>query len=83
MNLIDFVVTKIVSEEEGFMYEFESLTKEEAEQEKEEFWKEFLLSRGLRQVIEVEDMGGKQVRTEYINLSKNEKPYKVGDKGVH
>lgn len=83
MNLIDFVVRKIISEEKGFMYEFNNMTKEEAENEKEDFWREYLLSHGIKQVIEVEDMGGKQIKTKYINLDKGEKPYKVGDNGLH
>ena len=41
------------------------------------------MSRGLKQVIEIEDMGGKKVKTEYINLDKGERPYRVGDKGLH
>lgn len=83
MNLIDFVVRNIISEEEGFMYEFNNMTKEEAKNEKEDFWREYLLSKGIKQVIEIEDMGGKQIKTEYINLDKGEKPYKIGDKGLH
>lgn len=83
MNLIDFIVRNIISEEKGFMYEFNDMTKEEAEKENEDYWREYLLSYGLKQVIEIEDMGGKSVKTEYINLDKGQKPYKVGDKGLH
>lgn len=83
MNLIDFVVRKIINEEKAYMYEFNNMTKKEAEREKDFFWREYLLSYGMKQVIEVEDMGGKQIKTEYINLDKGEKPYKVGDKGLH
>lgn len=83
MNLIDFVVNKIISEEKGYMYQFNNLTKKEAENEKEEFWRKYLLSYGMKQVIEIEDMGGKQIKTKYINLDKGEKPYKSGDKGLH
>lgn len=83
MNLIDFIVRRIISEEKGFMYEFNNMTKEEVEKENEDYWREYLLSYGLKQVIEVEDMGGKSVEIEYINLDKGQKPYKVGDKGLH
>lgn len=83
MNLIDFIVRNIISEEKGFMYEFNDMTKKEVEKENEDYWREYLLSYGLKQVIEVEDMGGKSVKTKYINLDKGQKPYKVGDKGLH
>lgn len=37
----------------------------------------------MKQVLEIEDMGGKQIKTEYINLDKGEKPYRIGDKGLY
>ena len=83
MNLVDFVVTKIISEEKDYMYEFYNMTREEAENEKEDFWRKYLLSYGMKQVIEVKDIGGKQIKTKYINSQEGEKPYKVGDRGVH
>ena len=50
------------------------MTRKEAENEKEDFWRKYLLSYRMKQVIEIEDMGGKQIKTEYINLNKGDKP---------
>ena len=83
MNLIDFWVTEIISETKGKMYELYEMSKEEAESEEELWWKEILFCDGLKQEIIVEDMGGTQKKTEFINLTKGEKPYKVGHKGKH
>ena len=83
MNLVDFWVTEIISETKGKMYELYGMSKEEAEVEKEEWWKEILFCDGLKQEIVVEDMGGTYKETRFINLTKGEKPYKVGSKGKH
>ena len=89
MNLIDFWVTKIISEEYGKMYKLMNidLEKEKKEIDKEDDnddeWIEYLQDDGIKQVIEVKDMGGKQIKTVYKNLSIGEKPYKIGDKGVY
>ena len=82
MNLVDFWVKEIISETKGKMYELYDMTKEEAENE-EGWWKEFLFCDGLKQELIVEDMGGTHKKTEFINLTKGEKPYKVGHKGKH
>ena len=82
MNLIDFWVKEIISETKGKMYELYGMTKEEAEN-KEGWWKEILFCDGLKQEIIVEDMGGTHKKTKFINLTKGEKPYKVGYKGKH
>ncbi len=83
MNLIDFWVTEIISETKGKMYELYGMSKEEAEVEKEEWWKEILFCDGLKQELIVKDMGGTHKKVKYINLSKGEKPYKIRDNGIH
>ena len=83
MNLVDFWVKEIISETKGKMYELYEMSKEEAESEEEDWWKEILFCDGLKQELIVEDMGGTQKKTEFINLTKGEKPYKVGYKGSH
>ena len=83
MNLIDFCVKEIISETKGKMYELYGMSKEEAENEEELWWKEILFCDGLKQEIIVEDMGGTNKKTEFINLTRGEKPYKVGYKGKH
>ena len=82
MNLVDFWVKEIISETKGKMYELYEMSKEEAENE-EDWWKEILFCYGLKQELIVEDMGGTQKKTKFINLSKGEKPDKIGDKGSH
>ena len=82
MNLVDFWVKEIISETKGKMYELYDMTKEEAENE-EDWLKEILFCDALKQELIVEDMGGTQKKTEFINLTKGEKPYKVGYKGKH
>ena len=82
MNLIDFWVTEILSETKGKMYELYEMSKEEAENE-EDWLKEILFCDGLKQELIVKDMGGTHKKTKFINLTKGEKPYKVGCKGSH
>ena len=82
MNLIDFWVKEIISETKGKMYELYGMTIDEVES-KEEWWKEFLFCDGLKQELIIEDMGGTYKETRFINLTKGEKPYKVGYKGKH
>ena len=82
MNLFYFWVKEIISETKGKMYELYGMTKEETENE-EDWWKEILFCDGLKQELIVEDMGGTHKKTEFINLTKGEKPYKVGYKGSH
>ena len=83
MNLVDFWVTEIISETKGKMYELYGMSKEEAENEEELWWKEILFCDGLKQELIVEDMGGIQKKTRFINLTKGEKPYKVDYRGKH
>ena len=82
MNLVDFWVKEIISETKGKMYELYGITKEEAKNE-EDWWKEILFCDGLKQELIVEDMGGTYKEERIINLTKGEKPYKVGYKGKH
>ena len=82
MNLVDFWVKEIISETKGKMYELYGMTKEEAEN-KEDLWKEILFCDALKQEIVIEDMGGTDKEERFINLTKGEKPYKVGYKGKH
>ena len=82
MNLVDFWVKEIISETKGKMYELYGMTKEEAENE--EGWRqEILFCDALKQEIVIEYMGGTYKKTRFINLTKGEKPYKVGYKGKH
>ena len=83
MNLVYFWVKEIISETKGKMYELYGIPKEEDESEEEWWWKEILFCDGLKQELIVKDMGGVCKKTKFINLTKGEKPYKVGYKGKH
>ncbi|MDF2950448.1 MAG: hypothetical protein K0S18_31 [Anaerocolumna sp.] len=83
MNLIDFHVTKIISEEKDVVYKLLNITKEQVDNETEELWKNFLLGNGVKQTYEYWDDGGTRIDTEIFNLDKNQKPYYVGYVGQH
>lgn len=62
MNVIDFHVTKILSEKYGKVYELYGMTLEKAQSHPKSLWREYLLSDGVLQEYEFWDYGG--TRTE-------------------
>ena len=62
MNVIDFHVTKILSEKYGKVYELYGMTLEKAQSHPKSSWREYLLSDGVLQEYEFWDYGG--TRTE-------------------
>lgn len=83
MNLINFHVTNIISEKTGKVYQLYDMTEEEVNQEPEEWWKEYLLSNGIKQEYEFWDDGGTRTDSKVFNLDKLEKPYYIGYIGTH
>lgn len=68
MNVIDFHVTKILSEKYGKVYELYGMTLEKAQSHPKSSWREYLLSDGVLQEYEFWDYGG--TRRERISMSK-------------
>ena len=64
MNVIDFHVTKILSEKYGKVYELYGMTLEKAQSHPKSLWREYLLSDGVLQEYEFWDYGG--TRTEKL-----------------
>ena len=58
MNVIDFHVTKILSEKYGKVYELYGMTLEKAQSHPKSLWREYLLSDGVLQEYEFWDYGG-------------------------
>lgn len=83
MNVIDFHVTKIISEERDKIYSFYNMTEDQVYDEPEDWWRDYLLSNGVKQTYEYLDEGGKYIDTTIFNTDKNEKPFKVGYVGQH
>ncbi len=90
MNLIDFHVTEILSEERDKIWKLFGMSEKELEKEKEEKnehgwqgWIEFLLSDGLKQRFNYWDDGGEFVGEEIFNLTRGDVPYFVGYVGQH
>jgi len=81
MNLIDFHVTKIISEEYGKMYELFNMTRESVDNEDGEKWRKFLLSDGIKQTYEYWDDGGYATSNAIFELGKP--LYFVGYIGQH
>ena len=52
MNVIDFHVTKILSEKYGKVYELYGMTLEKAQSHPKSLWREYLLSDGVLQEYE-------------------------------
>lgn len=65
MNVIDFHVTKILSEKYGKVYELYGMTLEKAQSHPKSSWREYLLSDGVLQEYEFWDYGG--TRTESVS----------------
>lgn len=81
MNLIDFHVTEIISEEKGLVYELYGMTKYQAENE-EDWYKEILFSDGVKQTYKYWDDGGENIDTRVFVVGRD-KPYFVGFVGQH
>lgn len=87
MNLIDFHVTEIISEERDKVWKLFEMSEKELEKEKadknKQWWIEFLLSDGLKQRFNYWDDGGEFVGEEIFNLTRGDVPYFVGYVGQH
>ena len=86
MNLIDFHVTEIISEERDKVWKLYGMSEKELEREKEDEdsnWVKHLLSDGLKQKYKYWDDGGEFVGENVFNLTKGDKPYYVGYVGQH
>lgn len=91
MNLVDFHVTEILSEERDKVWKLYGMSEKELEKEKtearntlfEQGWIEHLLSDGLKQKYKYWDDGGEFVGEEIFNLTRGDIPYFVGYVGQH
>ena len=86
MNLIDFHVTEIISEERDKVWKLYGMTEERLEEEKnkgEEWWIEHLLHDGCKQNCRYWDDGGYNTREYVFDLTRGDKPYYVGYVGQH
>lgn len=91
MNLIDFHVTEIISEEKDKIWKLYGMSEAELEKEKaeakntlfEQGWIEHLLSDGLKQRYKYWDDGGEFVGEDIFNLTRGDVPYFVGYVGQH
>lgn len=83
MNLMDFVVTKILEEREGKVYELYDMTEAEARERSKDNkdMEKFLFADGIKQKYEYDCYGNISVSTEIFVVGKNE-PYYVGYKGL-
>ena len=82
MNLIDFHVTEIISEEKGLVCELYGMTKDQAENEEEDWYKKILFSDGVKQTYRYWDDGGENIDTRVFVVGRDE-PYFVGFVGQH
>lgn len=91
MNLIDFHVTEIISEERDKVWKLYGMSESELEKEKNNMdgslfeleWIHHLLSDGLKQKYKYYDDGGEFVGEETFDLTRGDKPYYVGYVGQH
>lgn len=91
MNLIDFHVIEIISEERDKVWKLYGMSETELEKEQseakktlfEQGWIEHLLSDGLKQRYKYWDDGGEFVGENIFNLTRGDKPYFVGYVGQH
>ncbi len=83
MNLVDFVVTKILEEREGKVYELYDMTEAEAKEKAKgnKDMEDFLFADGIKQKYEYNCYGNVSVSTEVFIVGKK-KPYYVGYKGL-
>lgn len=80
MNLVDFYVLEILEEQRGPVYELYGMSRERAEKEEPESWREKLLSQGVKQTYKEDCYGVVSVKTEVF--TEGEQPYYVGYKGL-
>ena len=86
MNLIDFHVIEIISEERDKVWKLYGMSEKELEKEKEDEdsnWVKHLLSDGLKQKYKYWDDGGEFIGENVFNLTRGDKPYFVGYVGQH
>ena len=86
MNLIDFHVIEIISEERDKVWKLYGMSKKELEKEKEDEdsnWVKHLLSDGLKQKYKYWDDGGEFVGEHVFNITRGDEPYFVGYVGQH
>ncbi len=82
MNLVDFCVTKIISEKRGLAYELYGMTEERAKAEEQAHtsWKGRLFLPAVKQTYEYNCYGRITVDTKIFLV--DEPPYYIGYKGV-
>lgn len=85
MNLIDFYVTEIISEEFGKVYELYGMTIDQALAESDEQWGLILFSDGIKQKYKYCDEGGEHIDEKVFvqGKLKTEEKYCVGYVGQH
>jgi hypothetical protein len=86
MNLIDFTVTEIISEERDVMYKLMNYTEEDVDEfnnDDDAWWYNYLHSNGCKQIYKYYDDGGYNINTKYFNLDVGHTPYVVGYRGAH
>ena len=81
MNLINFHVTKIISEKRDKVYKLFGMTEPQVYKESPQSWREYLLSDGIKQTYEYWDDVGTNIDTKVFGL--NEECYYVGYVGLH
>lgn len=83
MNLVDFVVTKILEERRGKVYELYNMTETEAREKAKDNkdMEDFLFAEGIMQKYEYDCYGRISVSTEVFIVGKKE-PYYVGYRGL-
>jgi len=84
MNVIDFHVTKIISETKDKVYKLYNMSEAKLKKEKSDEWYyKFLNEDGLKQEYEYWDDGGYRTTSRVFNLSKGQTPFYVGYVGQH
>lgn len=82
INLIDFHVTEIISEEKDKIWKLYGMSEQEFEKETankdDPIWIKHLLSNGLKQRYEYWDAGGEFVGEDIFNLTRGDATYFVG-----
>lgn len=83
MNLVDFLVTKILEERRGKVYELYNMTETEAREKAKENkdMEGLLFAEGIMQKYEYDSFGRISVSTEVFIVGKKE-PYYVGYRGL-